>query len=145
VSLKHAGAAFAARDSLQEITLACLRSRNAELQRIPQQWANRLLEEVCLSEKVRDSTLRRSTGYALGFLALMRSELASKPANSGLCERLLKNLVVYSLPPENEFKRRLSALGVLQGDSDRLSTIFHACANSDERFLLHDSIYEVGD
>jgi hypothetical protein len=143
-SLKHTGAAFSARDSLQEIALSCLRSPKVELQSIPEKWLDRLLEEMCSYEKVRDSTLRRSTGYALGFLSLMRSELTMRSFNSTVCFRVLTRLVAYSLPAENQLKSILSGLNLLnEGQSDISSVLYASSNGSDDNLLLPDSQYEV--
>lgn len=141
VSLKHAGAAFAARDSLQEIALTCLCSKNDELRRVPTLWVDRLLEEISSPEKVRDSTLRRSTGYALGFVALMRSELAAR--STTLCTRILKRLVLFSLPSESDLKRRFAALNSSQGEQHDVSKIFCAFESLEGPCLVPDTEYEV--
>lgn len=143
-SLKHAGAAFSARDSLQEIALVCLRSYKVEQQSIPEVWVNRLLNEMCSYEKVRDSTLRRSTGYALGFLALMRSELVARTSNSITCFRVLTRLVAYSLPAENELESTLAELNLVQEGQTDVSRIFVASSSgSNDSFFLPESLYEV--
>lgn len=140
-SLKHAGAAFAARDSLQEIAFMCLRSDNDKLRIIPEVWVTRLLGEMCSAEKVRDSTLRRSTGYALGFLALMRSELSTRSGRSVLCDRILKCLVAYSLPAAQDLKNALCALNFVHDDDLGFASVFSFCA--DGGIVLPDSEYEV--
>ena len=102
VSLKHAGAAFAAHRALQQISLVCFQSRDPILVKLPSSWTNRLLEEISETERVRDSTLRRSTGYALGFLAIMRSEVSSKADSRSLCAFILSKILRLSLPPKEE-------------------------------------------
>ena len=89
VSLKHQGAAFAAHNALQQIALACTSYEN--LLSFPDQWASRILYEISSQETVRDSTLRRSTGYALGLLSLMRTQ-------PSLAATSLAQIVRYSLP-----------------------------------------------
>lgn len=143
-SLKHAGAAFSARDSLQEIAIACIRSNKEELQSIPEKWIDRLLDEMCSVERVRDSTLRRSTGYALGFLALMRSELAIRSSVSMMCSRVLTRLVAYSLPAENQLKSTLSGLNVLRKGRQCVASVFYSSTfDTGANLLLPDSRYEV--
>ena len=143
-SLKHAGAAFSARDAFQEISIACLRSQNLELRSIPEKWANRLLDEMCSRERVRDSTLRRSTGYALGFGALMRAELVAKPAGSNICASFLRQLVKYSLPPESILQKELITLGIFEDTvSTDLANIFFSGESDPIEFLIQDSEYEV--
>lgn len=65
-SLKHVGAAFAAQQAVEAIAQVCFRScHDFNIAQLPSLWADRLLKETEL-DRVRDSTLRRSTGYALG-------------------------------------------------------------------------------
>ena len=144
ISLKHAGAAFSARDSIQEIAHTCLISQEVELHSIPEKWVDRMLDEMCSYDKVRDSTLRRSTGYALGFLALMRSELATRSSNSTLCHRVLTRIVAFSLPAEKQLKSALSTLNVLHEEQEDVSSIFYSSIDdSNESLLLPESRYEV--
>ncbi len=142
-SLKHAGAAFAARDSLEGITQMCLRSEDELLRKIPQGWVDRLLGEMCSAEKVRDSTLRRSTGYALGVLALMRSELMTRTARSSLCDHILRCLVAYSLPAERDLQVAMSTLNYVPDEENGFSGVFSFCNGSDGGVVLPDSEYEV--
>lgn len=99
-SLKHAGAAFAARDALQQITSFTF-SPNAQvdIHSLPIEWSNRLLDEISLTEKVRNSTLRRSTGYALGFMAIMRAEAQARCRAHVTIKTTLDRLLTLSLPP----------------------------------------------
>ena len=112
-SLKHAGAAFAAHNALQQIASACL-SQNLEsgTHAIPAIWAKRLLEEMSVSDKVRDSTLRRSTGYALGFLAIMRSEVVARSGPTKLCSSILANILRLSLPSNSGVQEAFDELGM---------------------------------
>ena len=94
-TLKHAGAAFAARDALQQIASNCLSLKNpSDIRSLPDAWSNRLLDEISLNEKVRNSTLRRSTGYALGFLAIMRADVSNKSDSSVISIPVLKKLLI---------------------------------------------------
>ena len=114
-SLKHAGAAFAARDSLQTIATFCLSRQSKDdlkLQELPEIWAKRLLSEMSTNEKVRDSTLRRSTGYALGLVALIRSEISSKITLLSICPLVLHSLLIYAQPPEQELAETFVKLGL---------------------------------
>jgi len=140
-SLKHAGAAFAARDSLQEIASTCLRSRDSELKAIPGGWSGRLMAEMSSNETVRDSTLRRSTGYALGFQAMMRSDFSNKMNSSGLCSQIMKNLITYSLPMETEMKQTMLALNCLR-DSEDVASLF-SFGNAQDKIFLPDTAYEA--
>lgn len=63
-TLKHQGAAFAAHKALQSLSARCYKEADGnELRSFPSVWSQRLLDEISCSENVRDSTLRRSTGY----------------------------------------------------------------------------------
>ena len=108
-TLKHAGAAFAARDSLQDIVSTC-RKRGSYLQSLPNTFSKRLLDEISVVDKVRDSTLRRSTGYALGFLSILRSENHAKNIHSELCRSILNSLVSLSLPGAEDLQCSLKRL-----------------------------------
>jgi hypothetical protein len=141
-TLKHAGAAFAARDSLQEVVAVCLAAKNSEyLQRLPDAWANRLIHEISMSDKVRDSTLRRSTGYALGFVAIMRSEIASKRGPTGICFRILDQLLTFSLPPADQVRSALEQLDL--GDTKNSTDPFLRLSSGQKRTLVRDEQYEV--
>lgn len=63
ISLKHHGAAFAAHKSLQKICRKCSSGEMEDLRLLPSKWSQRLLNEISSPDNVRDSTLRRSTGY----------------------------------------------------------------------------------
>jgi hypothetical protein len=139
-TLKHAGAAFAARDSLQEVVAVCLTSKT-ETFSLPEDWTKRLISEISMSEKVRDSTLRRSTGYALGFLAIMRSEVASKRGPTTICSSVLDELLTFSLPPEKEAEQEFEKLNLKDFGGDEKSSFFLS-AGERRRFVL-DENYEV--
>lgn len=90
-SLKHVGAAFAAHSAVEAITQLCFRScHDSLIEQLPKSWAQRLLRETEL-DRVRDSTLRRSTGYALGeFSDIMFSSCpVTNPSLSILQQRIL--------------------------------------------------------
>lgn len=144
-SLKHAGAAFAARDSLQAIATTCLRSSVQELREIPKGWIYRLISELGSGEKVRDSTLRRSTGYALGFQAIMRSEFSNNASTiMELCTEILQTLVRYCLPPEKEIKRTIDQLSCLRNGQEP-SSLFFSCGDTSlkDPFFIPDHAYEA--
>jgi hypothetical protein len=142
-SVKHAGAAFASRDSLQEISTACMSAEDSKrAKKLPELWVDRLLDEISLIEKVRDSTLRRSTGYALGFLAIMRSEMASKSGPSTLCPRVLEAIIMLSLPPEEKVKNAFEKLQLPDEVVAKPSTFFHSSTGS-RRCFLQERDYEV--
>ncbi len=63
-TLKHQGAAFAAHKALQSFCTRCFKEVHGnEIRQLPYAWSERLLKEISHTEIVRDSTLRRSTGY----------------------------------------------------------------------------------
>jgi hypothetical protein len=143
-SVKHAGAAFAARDSLLEIATACMSpSQDQDIGSLPRVWTKRLLEEISLNEKVRDSTLRRSTGYALGFLAIMRSEMASKSGPSSLCPWVLENILMYSLPSEEQVRDDFENLHLSSEISSNPAELFSTSSGTSRRFFVPYSEYEV--
>jgi hypothetical protein len=112
-ALKHQGAAYAAQKALQQIAVHCMsKEASLELRRFPGEWSERLTLEISSAEKVRDSTLRRSTGYALGFLALMRSELSVKIFPRTLCANILAKLVILSLPSKSRIEEHAIGLGL---------------------------------
>lgn len=106
VSLKHQGAAFAAHNALQQIALMC--NSFEHLLSFPDQWATRILHEISAAETVRDSTLRRSTGYALGLLSFMRTQpsLASS-SSTGLCQSVLAQILRFSFPTATIMQKNL--------------------------------------
>lgn len=112
VSLKHAGAAFAAHRALQQISEFCFSSTDPRVGSLPATWANRLLTEISSGDRVRDSTLRRSTGYALGFLAIMRSETSAKAEPRTLCPFILKEILCLSLPAKDEISEYFDRLSL---------------------------------
>ena len=114
-TLKHQGAAFAAHKSLQQIAARCYQSKDAAVRQFPSKWAQRMLTEISSFEKIRDSTLRRSTGYGLGFLSLMRSEPLPSVVPRTLCPFVLTRLVQLTLPPGDEMHQQLTSLNVAVG------------------------------
>ena len=63
-TLKHQGAVFAAHKALQSFSARCFKEiEGNQLRLLPNAWSHRLLGEISCKEIVRDSTLRRSTGY----------------------------------------------------------------------------------
>ena len=143
-SLKHAGAAFASRDTLQSVASVCMSSNCKNISALPELWANRLLEEISLDEKVRDSTLRRSTGYALGFLAIMRSEISSKYGSTKLiCRNTLESILSFSLPPEDQVKFAFENLKLSGAIAAKPSELFYTSSFGRRRIFIPDSKYEV--
>ena len=98
-SLKHQGAAFAAHKSLQKLCQICYTQKSADsdtkLMSLPSEWSRRLLHEISSQEIVRDSTLRRSTGYGLGCLSILRSEQSTPRF---LFPQVLAQIIRLSLP-----------------------------------------------
>lgn len=139
-TLKHAGAAFAARDALQAIATAILIVESqTENQVLPSEWSSCLMDEVSLQERVRNSTLRRSTGYALGFVAIMRAEVEATTNSRAICQSILMNLLRLSLPSERRFAEAFARLGL--GDKSAGTFVFAASTGSHACVL--DDQYEV--
>jgi len=104
-SMKHQGTSFTAHESLQQICDACFCSQREELSELPLQFMKDFLfrEITRIEEIVHDSTLRRSTGYALGFLCIMRSLSSSKKKErQNIITSTLAKLVKLSLPTNHE-------------------------------------------
>ena len=95
-SLKHTGAAYAAHNSLQQIAQLCFQKKH--LQNLSTAWVERLLAEITQTEKVRDSTLRRSTGYGLGFLSIMRADVLTRKPPRQLCRKLVYCILRLAMP-----------------------------------------------
>jgi hypothetical protein len=141
-TLKHAGAAFAARDSLQQIATACLsQSMVNDFHVFPAEWMARLLDEISLNERVRNSTLRRSTGYALGFVAIMRAEVASKSGSHLISKSALMTLLKLSLPPKLQLKEALQVLRI-DGESSGKKMFAYVSTTREEPYVA-DNQYEV--
>jgi len=113
ISLKHQGGIFAAHRALQKISIACQTefAHESTLSGLPLAWSNELLEQISSPDFVRDSILRRSSGYALGLLATMRSE-TSNGIPSTICPMVLSKLLRLSLPPASIVEAKLKRLGL---------------------------------
>ena len=110
-TLKHQGAAFAAHRALQRIVFFCFDTSFDNLfVHLPLLWAKRLMSEISCTDKVRDSTLRRSTGYALAFLSIMRSEPPASVAPKTLCPEIMAAIVHMSMPPEDDLESCIDRL-----------------------------------
>jgi hypothetical protein len=109
VSLKHQGAAFAAHKALQQIVESCQGnfSHHTVIRALPFIWGNRLLTEI--SGAGNNSTLRRSTGYALGFLSILRTE--PKP-RCCINPFIIASLVRMALPPKAAIEHASTRLGI---------------------------------
>ncbi|KAL3934493.1 MAG: hypothetical protein SGBAC_009805 [Bacillariaceae sp.] len=141
-TLKHAGAAFAARDSLQVVVAAALGAAYDEkIRELPTGWALRLIAEISTSDKVRDSTLRRSTGYGLGFLAIMRSELSRKQGPPKISNHILDTLLSLSLPPEERIQLMFQHLN-LDDTQAGVSSFFQLSTGQGPSFVS-DTKYEA--
>ena len=115
-SLKHSGAAFCAHAAIQRLAIVCFECEDVSNQNLPSEWLGRLMAELIDVERVRNSTLRRSTGYSLGFLALLRSEVASRSEPRPLCRYALVNLLRLSLPPDQQLTRFTEKIGYNHAD-----------------------------
>ena len=115
-SLKHTGTAFAANRALQAIAKMCLSAEKAsqDVEQLPSKWVSRLHGEILETDKVRNSTLRRSTGHALGFLSIMRSEVSSRVAPRPLCRRILTDILRLSLPSQQSLESFIERVGLMK-------------------------------
>jgi Putative death-receptor fusion protein (DUF2428) len=145
-TLKHQGAAFAAHRALQEIVFFCFdTSFDNSFVHLPLLWAKRLMSEISCTDKVQDSTLRRSTGYALAFLSIMRSEPPVAVAPKTLCPDIMAAIVQMSMPPEDELETCIDRLR-LRPDSDGKVSFFHyrfAYTSQLAGSYKFDGVYEV--
>ncbi|GAX27172.1 hypothetical protein FisN_13Lh277 [Fistulifera solaris] len=111
-SLKHVGAAYAAHHAVEALAQVCFRNEHDhDISQLPKLWTHRLLNETKL-DRIRDSTLRRSTGYALGFLAIMRTEIASGPHVHTLCKHVLSSILQLSLPSRDKMVAFTKTIGL---------------------------------
>jgi Putative death-receptor fusion protein (DUF2428) len=112
-ALKHVGAAYAAQRALEKISRKCLGDDSEQpIRQLPWKWRDRLVEEISHRERVRNSTLRRSTGFALGFQSLMRAEVSSRASPRPLCRSVLAALVSLALPIRDGAAQFLGGFGI---------------------------------
>jgi Putative death-receptor fusion protein (DUF2428) len=112
-ALKHVGAAYAAQRALEKISRKCLcDDSNQSIRQLPWKWRDRLMEEISHRDRVRNSTLRRSTGFALGFQSLMRAEVSSRASPRPLCRSVLASLVSLTLPTSEDARQSLGSFGI---------------------------------
>lgn len=123
-TLKHQGAAFAAHRALQDIVAFCFKTScfKNHFASHPILWANRLMEEISGAGHVRDSTLRRSTGYGLAFLSIMRSEPPSSVTPRMLCPDIMLTLLQMSLPSEEELQSFLQRIDLSEATTSSLTS-----------------------
>lgn len=102
-----------------------------------------LIAEITQPEKVRDSTLRRSTGYALGFLSIMRSEIACRKPPRQLCRKVIQSLLSRAMPPKDWLGRFLDAI---YGNSSlkQQQWLWYIDGKVDESFSEHHMPVEDG-
>jgi len=137
MTLKHTGGAHAAHKALQEISTVCCScttkmntdtdactleyintkivddnvfpsNEHVGVGTFPLKWIEIILREISTRETVRDSTLRRSTGFALGILSLLRG--APRQVVSFTMEKLL----LLSDEKNNDNRSRVHALNILK-------------------------------
>lgn len=124
------------------VVAVCFAAKDAvDLHGLPSKWTKRLVDEISMSDKVRDSTLRRSTGYALGFLAIMRSEIAAKQGPTHLCSSILDELITFSLPPKIQLRNAMEQIGM--GDFQNTKASLFVLSSGQKRSLVRDAGYEV--
>jgi hypothetical protein len=133
-SLKHTGAAFAAHRALQTIAQSCFQAeRDRRLFLYPETWVTRILDETLCAEKIRDSTLRRSTGYSLGVLSIMRAEILTHPQHL-LCRSILTKIVGLCLPSKSQYDLLTATINL----NEDLKRSLCAIAASDDVVLNTD-------
>jgi hypothetical protein len=124
LTLKHQGGAHAAHRALEDICGLCFsdgntpsqlqidkancESMHGSIQSLPIQWAQIILTEISALETIRDSTLRRSTGFALGILSVL------KGAPGQLVSDTIKKLLVISDERNDDIRSRTHALNILR-------------------------------
>eukprot|EP00977_Amphora_coffeiformis_P000647 scaffold142_cov155-Amphora_coffeaeformis.AAC.11 len=113
-SLKHTGAAYAAHSALQLIARATLDSTDKSS--LPLGWVDRLFREITSMDKIRDSTLRRSTGYSLGFLSVMRAEISLRSVPRSICLKVTHRILSLTLPPPSRLHDFLLTVGLPPSD-----------------------------
>ncbi|GMI19685.1 hypothetical protein TrCOL_g1009, partial [Triparma columacea] len=116
-TLKHQGAAFAAAAALNKVALHCFKSSNTtttSLLSLPSTWMTGLLGEITQKTTVHQSTLRRSSGYAFGFLSMMKAECSCFPPTSPLpiTTATIKSLLHWSSPSASQFKAHAERLSL---------------------------------
>ena len=136
LTLKHQGGVFAAHKALQSISESCCTqfAKDSTIQGLPSQWLRVITSEI--QEKVRNSTLRRSTGYSLGVLSMLRTE----PIPKILCPLALASLVRLSLPSASTIEALFSALSC-----DPTCFVFLTKGNREDptTAFVSDKMYEV--
>jgi len=113
-TLKHQGAAFAAAAALNKISLHCFESSSSTVSNLPSSWMSGLIKEITHKTTVHQSTLRRSSGYAFGFLSMMKAECSCFPPTSplSLTSGTIKALLNWSSPSASQFKGHVIRLGL---------------------------------
>eukprot|EP00554_Chaetoceros_debilis_P014698 CAMPEP_0194123918 /NCGR_PEP_ID=MMETSP0150-20130528/56526_1 /TAXON_ID=122233 /ORGANISM="Chaetoceros debilis, Strain MM31A-1" /LENGTH=2190 /DNA_ID=CAMNT_0038817389 /DNA_START=149 /DNA_END=6718 /DNA_ORIENTATION=- len=136
-SLKHQGAAFASHKALQKMCELCYcTSAKNEIRSLPNMWSQRFLQEISATERVRDSTLRRSTGYGLGFLSILRSEHVSPRFMFPL---VLGNIIRLSLPSSSAMEQQILSWDASMPDIFVFSKKLNVQNN---KFFVEDVDYE---
>jgi len=136
-TLKHQGAAYAAHKSLQKISARCYTKNEGNLTRsLPGKWAQRLIFEISSPDVVRDSTLRRSTGYGLGTLSILRTEEISPRF---LFPKLLSSIIKLSLPSTTVMMKYIQDWNF---SSSREAFNFVSNLSEEENPFVRDEDYE---
>jgi Putative death-receptor fusion protein (DUF2428) len=146
-ALKHTGAAFAAHRALQVVAQNCFACKsNAVMLDLPKIWGLRMIAEISDSEKIRDSILRRSTGYSLGFLSLMRAEVSTQKRHP-CCLSLLQDIMRLCLPSRsqwNEFTLKMQFSETLKGSVFPFSIIErHISLVTDSQYNLQARVHAL--
>jgi hypothetical protein len=141
-TLKHQGAAFASHRALQEITTFCFAtSLDDSFVTLPLLWTKRLLCDISGVDNVRDSTLRRSTGYALAFLSVMRSEPPPSVAPRVLCPAILTTIIRMSLPTMKDLETYIQCMNLAPDLEKEFRSTFAATSSSHVAIAPEDVLY----
>ena len=106
-----------------------------EIRLLPSNWSRKLLHEILSFETVRDSTLRRSTGYGLGFLSILRSEEVSPRF---LFPQILSNILKTCLPSSTVMREQMQKWKTSENE------MFVYCKKMSVAHFISDEMYQVG-
>ncbi|CAN0161291.1 unnamed protein product [Ectocarpus sp. 6 AP-2014] len=120
LSLKHMGCVASAQAALQTVCEAMLHGgrRNAPLARLPSLWLDQLLGQVA-GEK-QEFVLRRSTGLAFTFMAILRAE-PSRSVEPVLLPRCMGHLLAMAKAHEAQSKDNESKSKDNTGDDTKVA------------------------
>jgi len=111
-TLKHMGVAFSCQKALQKISEFCFSAD--KLSNLPGKWSEKLVDSISNKLTVHESTLRRSSGYAFGFLSILGALAKSKKVvtASVMFPKVLRVLIKLALPSASEMEKVKIGLGL---------------------------------